>query len=415
MPTSLTDVNVKNAKPKEKPYKLYDSGGLFIIVTPAGGKWWRLKYRFGGKEKLLSLGVYPDIGLKEARRRRDEARELIAKGIDPSAERQEAKAAAVTQAQEQAATFEAVAREWYAKKTTHLTPGYRKRLTSLLENQMFPHIGDRPIASLEPADIHAVATQAEKRGTIETAHRLVQLAGKVCRYARLVGYCKYDVASGLTEALPSIQTTHLAAITDPVEIGHLLRAIDGYQGDVSTIYALRIMPYVFVRSGELRGASWKELDLDGAEWVIPAKRQNGTGTGMKMRQPHIVPLAPPVVELFKAMREYSGGGELVFPSPFSATRCISDMGLLNALRRLGYGKDVMTIHGFRTTASTLLNGMQTLSGQRKYDSDWIEAQLAHGEKNEVRGAYNRAEYLPERRRMMNEWAMYLDGLRAAKD
>ena len=395
----LTDTVIRNAKPRSGPYKLFDGGGLFMLVTTAGGKLWRLKYRIGGTEKLLSLGVYPDVGLKDARRRRDEAKELVAQGINPGERKKEAKAAIAILAleREQAATFEAIAREWYSKKTAHLTLDYRKQIISRLENQIFPHIGSKPIASLEPADILAVASHAEKRGAIETAHRLIQLAGQVFRYARLVRYCKYDVTAGLTEALPAIQTKHLAAITDPAEIGHLLRAIDGYQGDISIAYALKILPYTFVRSGEIRAAEWAEIDLDGAEWVIPAGR-------MKMRQPHVVPLARQVVKLLAALREHSGFGKLVFPSPFSATRCISDMGLLNALRRLGYEKGQMTIHGFRSMASTRLNEM----GHR---ADVIEAQLAHGERNAIRKAYNRALYLDERRRMMDEWAEYLDQLR----
>lgn len=398
MTANLTDVSIKNAKPREKPYKLYDSGGLFVIVTPAWGKWWRFKYRFGGKEKLLSLGVYPDVGLKEARRRRDEARELIARDIDPSAERKEAKAIAVALEQEQALTFEAVSREWFAKKTAHLTPDYKKQILARLENHLFPYIGGKPISLLEPSDVLAAVRRTESRGAIETAHRLTQLAGKVCRYARLVGYCKYDVTAGLTEALPAIpQTKHFASITDPKEIGHLLRDIDEYQGDISVVYALKILPYVFVRSAEIRGAAWEEIDLNGAEWVIPAGR-------MKMRQQHVVPLARQVMELLTALREHSGGGALLFPSPFSGTRCISDMGLLNALRRMGYAKGKMTVHGFRSLASTRLNEMG-------YRPDVIEAQLSHGEKDTIRKAYNRAVYMDERRTMMQEWADYLDGLR----
>ncbi|MCL1915996.1 MAG: integrase arm-type DNA-binding domain-containing protein [Desulfovibrionaceae bacterium] len=397
MRATLTDTAIKNAKPRSKAYKLSDGGGLYLEVSPAGGKLWRLKYRFQGKEKRLSIGVYPSIGLKEARARRDEAKERLADDIDPSAAKKEAKKIAAAFEREQAATFEAVAREWYAKKTTTLTPGHQKALLSRLENQLFPYIGGIPLSKLEPADILAAVRHAEKRGFIEAARRLAQLAGQICRYARLVGYAKYDVAAGLVEALPPVQTEHHAAITDPIEVGHLLRAIDGYRGDVSISYALRILPYVFVRSGELRGAEWSEFDLEAAEWKIPAAR-------MKMRQPHIVPLARQVVSLLTALREYSRGGKLVFPSPFSATRYISDVGLLNALRRMGYSKGKMTIHGFRSMASTLLN-------ERGYRPDVIEAQLAHGEKNAIRGAYNRAEYLPERRKMMDEWADYLDELR----
>jgi integrase len=395
----LTDTAIRAAKPTEKPQKLTDGDGLYLFISPTGGKLWRLDYRFAEKRKTLSLGKYPATGLKDARRKRDEARELLAQGLDPGAQKKAAKAQAVAEARVHAATFEAVAREWYAKKTAHLTEDYRKQIISRLENMLFPYIGAKPFAYLEPADILAAVRPAEERGAIETAHRLVQLAGQVCRYARLVGHAKYDISAGLTEALPSVQTKHLATITDPAEIGRLLRAIDEYQGHVSMVYALRILPYTFVRSGELRAAEWAEIDLEGATWVVPAGR-------MKMRQPHVVPLARQVVKLLFAMREYSGNGALVFPSPFSATRCISDMGLLNALRRMGYEKGQMTIHGFRGMASTLLN-------EQGYRPDVIEAQLAHCERNSVRKAYNHAQYLDERRDMMQRWADYLDGLRAA--
>jgi integrase len=393
----LTDVLIRGVNPDGTPKKHADGGGLYLFVSPTGGRLWRLDYRFAGKRKTLSFGAYPAVSLKDARQKREEAKEQLAKSIDPGAQKKEAKAVAVAAAREQAATFEAVAREWYAKKAGAMSPGHQKKILARLERQLFPHIGKIPFAMLEPADILATVRHAEERGVFETAHRLAQLAGQVCRYARLCGYVKYDVAAGLVEALPPVQTEHYAAITDPAGIGHLLRAIDSYQGDISIIYALRIMPYVFVRSGELRAVEWAEIDLAAAEWVIPAGR-------MKMKRPHVVPLARQVVELLTAMREYSGCGKLVFPSPFSATRCISDMGLLNALRRMGYEKGVMTIHGFRSMASTLLN-------EQRYRPDVIEAQLAHGDQDAIRSAYNRASYLDERRRMMAEWADYLDGLR----
>jgi len=272
---------------------------------------------------------------------------------------------------------------------------------SRLENMLFPHIGNVSFVALEPGNILQAVRPAEERGAIETAHKLVNLAGQVCRYARLVGYAKYDVAAGLTEALPKVQTKHMAAITDPTKIGHLLRAIDEYQGDASISYAMRILPYVFLRSQEIRGAEWTEISFDTAEWTVPAGR-------MKMRQPHVVPLAQQMVSLFATLREHSGAGRLVFPSPFSASRCISDMGLLNALRRMGYVKGEMTIHGFRGMASTLLN-------EQGYRADVIETQLAHGERNAVRKAYNHAQYLPERRAMMQEWADYLDSLRQSAE
>ena len=398
----LTDTAIKAFKPKDKPYKEFDGGGLYLEIAPSGGKWWRLKYRFQGREKRISLGVYPAIGLKDARARRDEAKEFLAKGIDPGERKKTDKAAAEAVARDASQTFELVAREWYAKKTVALTPGYRKQLLARLEALLFPYIGGIRLSVLEPADILKAIRHTEERGHIETAHRLAQIAGQICRYARLAGYVKHDIISRLSEALPPVQTKHFAAITDPVEIGHLLRAIDEYQGDVSVSYALRIIPYVFVRSGELRGAEWPEINLDAAEWVIPARRQNGTG--MKMKKPHVVPLAPQVVKRFTELKAVTGMGRYLFPSPFSAGRCISDVGLLNGLRRMGFGKDKMTIHGFRSMASTLLN-------EQGYRPDVIEAQLAHGDKNLIRAAYNRAEYLTERRQMMEEWANYLDGLR----
>jgi integrase len=262
---------------------------------------------------------------------------------------------------------------------------------------LFPHIGTVPFANLEPTNILTAIQHAENRGVIETAHRLAQLAGQVCRYARLVGYAKYNIAAGLTEALPPVHTEHYAAITDPQEIGYLLRNIDAYNGDASIIYALRIMPYIFVRSGELRAAEWQEINFADSEWIIPAGR-------MKIRRPHVVPLSLQVVNLLKELTKITGKGRYIFQSSFSASRYISDMGLLNALRRMGYDQQTMTIHGFRTVASTILN-------EQGYRPDVIEAQLSHGEKNAIRGAYNRAEYLPERRRMMQEWADYLDSLR----
>ncbi|MBE6442793.1 MAG: DUF4102 domain-containing protein [Desulfovibrio desulfuricans] len=404
MPFKLTDTAIRAAKPKEKRYKLADGEGLYIEVAPSGGKWWRIKYRFGGKEKRLSLGVYPAVGLKEARSRTAEIKDMLRRGLDPGEERKAdkaAKAEAVAVETVKGQTFEAVAREWYGKKRCAWTPGHQKKILLRLENQLFPYLGNVPLADLEAADFLAAIQKAEARGAIETAHRLAQLCGQVTRYARISGIVKHDAAAGLTEALAPVQTRHYAAITDPAAIGRLLRDIDAYQGEPTICHALRILPYVFVRSGELRAAAWEEIDLDAATWVIPAGR-------MKMRRPHTVPLAPQVVKLFRSMREFSGPAGLVFPSTFSATRCISDMGLLNALRRMGYGKEVMTIHGFRGMASTLLN-------EQGYRPDVIEAQLAHGEKNAVRAAYNHAEYLPERRAMMEAWADYLDGLRAAVD
>ena len=393
----LTDTFLRNLKPGGSAQKHADGGGLYLYVSPSGGKLWRLDYRYAGKRKTLSLGAYPTVSLKDARQKRETVKEQLADNIDPGERKKERKAAVLAAEQEKATTFEAVAREWYAKKTTGFTPGHQKKILSRLENMLFPHIGNILFSELEPSDILGAIRHAENRGAVETAHRLAQLTGQVSRYARLVGYTKFDVAAGLSEALPSAPKNHYATITDPKEVGHLLRAIDGYQGDISISYALKLLPYTFVRSGEIRGASWQEINLSAAEWIIPASR-------MKMKRPHVVPLAKQVIALLEDLREFTGGHGHLFPSPQSRSRHISDMGLLNALRRLGYNKEQMTIHGFRSMASTLLN-------EQGYRPDVIEVQLAHGEKNAIRDAYNRAEYLPERRQMMQEWADYLDELR----
>ena len=396
MPGKLTDTAIRGAKPKEKVYKLADGGGLYLEVAPRGGKWWRIKYRFAGKEKRLSLGVYPAVGLREARARLEAMKDMLRQGIDPGEQRKTKKTEAVVQEQ----TFEVVAREWHKKKLAGWTPNHARQIIRRLETLAFPDLGSRPIAELGAPDFLAVLGKVERQGHLETARRLAQICGQVTRYARLAGMIVADPASHLTEALTTKPVRHHAAITEPREIGALLRAIDDYPGDVSVSFALKIMPYVFVRSSELRRATWSEIDLDRAEWLIPAER-------MKMRRPHLVPLARQVVEMFRALHAITGNRELVFPGTASATRCISDVGLLNALRRLGYGRDEMTIHGFRSMASTRLNEMG-------YRPDVIEAQLAHAEKNSVRDAYNRAQYVEERRRMMQEWADYLDSLRAGE-
>ena len=396
MPGKLTDTAIRGAKPLEKAYKLADGGGLYLEVAPSGGKWWRIKYRFAGKEKRLSLGVYPTVGLREARARLEVMKETLRQGIDPGEQRKAQKAEAVVQGQ----SFEMVAREWHQKKMAGWTPKHAQQIIRRLENLAFPDLGNRPIAELGAPDFLAVLHKIEQQGHLETARRLAQICGQVTRYARLSGIVDTDAASHLSEALSAKPVRHHASITDPQEIGALLRAIDDYPGDVSISFALKILPYVFVRSSELRGATWAEINLDSAEWLIPAER-------MKMRRPHFVPLARQVVALLRALHNLTGNRELVFPGTASASRCISDMGLLNALRRMGYGRDEMTVHGFRSMASTRLNEMG-------YRPDVIEAQLAHAEKNSIRNAYNRAQYLPERRTMMQEWADYLDSLRAGE-
>ena len=390
----LSDTSIRTSKPQDKPYKAYDAGGLFIIVTPAGGKWWRLKYRFGGKEKLLSLGVYPDVGLKEARRRRDEARELIARGIDPCAHKQAVKASVRA---ETANCFEVVAREWHDKYKDSWVKDHGERILVRLEKDIFPLIGAKPVQDVTAPELLAALRRIEARGAIETAHRTLQNCGQVFRYAIATGRAERDTAADLRDALSPVKAANFASITEPKAIGALLRDMDAYPGNLIVRAALRMAPYVFVRPGELRRAEWTEFDLAAAEWRIPAAR-------MKMRQVHIVPLARQVIGILEDLHQYTGNSRFLFPSMRANSAPISDVTLLAALRRMGYDKNTMTVHGFRSMASTLLN-------EQGYNRDWIERQLAHGERNTVRASYNYAQYLPERRRMMIDWAEYLDELR----
>ena len=401
----LTDKDIQNAKPKDKSYSLFDGGGLFLLVIPTGGKWWRLKYRIDNKGKLLSLGIYPDVSLKEARRRRDDTRELIAKGIDPSAERKEAKAVAIAEQREKENTFEAVAMDWFNAYSPDLDAKHALKLRRYLETVFFPAIGARGVDTLLPVDILNAVRGAQERGRIQTAHRLTQLAGQVLQYAFIKGLVPVNVARGITGALQPLRTTSFAAITDPKEIGRLLRAIDNYAGFPSIRYFLKILPYVFTRPGELRLVEWAEVNLDDAMLTIPWQRMK---TRKLSKKDHRVPLARQVLALLRELHAFSGSGRFLFPSIRAKTDTISDAGPLNALRDMGYDQDTMTLHGFRSMASTRLNEM----GMRP---DLVEAQLAHKDPDAVRMVYNRAEYLNERREMMQTYADYLDGLREAKD
>ena len=395
----LNDTRIRTLKPTPgKEEKHADGGGLYLFVTKAGTKSWRFGYRFHGTHKVLTIGPYPMVGLKEARERRDAAKRLLFDGLDPAAEKQAAKAAARAEATGiHPNSFEALAREWYNTKTEHYTAKHRAKIMYRLEKLLFPIFGKKPIENVEAQEILIAARSAEKRGHRETAHRLVQLAGQVFRFAIASGKAKYNVAGDLKDALKPVNAQHRATIIDTKKIGVLLRAIDEYQGHYPIVCALRIMPYVFVRSGELRCAVWEEFDLNRKEWRIPAER-------MKMRSPHVVPLARQVVEILQDLKLFSGNGQYLFPSTSSRNRPISDMAMLTAIRRIGYGKEELSIHGFRSMASTLLN-------EQGYNRDWIERQLAHSERDGVRAAYNYAEYLTERRKMMQEFADYLDYLR----
>ncbi len=387
----LSDVTIKAAKPREKPYKVWDERGLYMLVTPTGSRLWRFRYRLAGREKLISFGDYRDVPLKRARERRDEARQLVADGIDPSAERQAERAAA-------ADTFKAVAEEWLAMQAKTLAEETVSIHRGRLYSTLFPAFGNRRVNDIKAPDLLAVLRRVESQGTHETAHRLRALYGRVARFAIATGRAERDISADLKGALTPVQTEHFAAVTEPRAIGNLLRAIDGYVGQPSTEYALKLAPYVFVRPGELRGAAWAEMDLDAAEWRIPAER-------MKMGLPHIVPLARQVVALLRKLEALTGNGPLLFPGLVTPSRPISDNTLNAALRRLGIAQDEHTTHGFRSMASTRLNELG-------FHPDVIELQLAHVEQNAVRAAYNRAQRLEERRAMMQSWADYLDGLKA---
>jgi integrase len=356
-----------------------------------------MDYRFDGKRKTLSLGTYPYISLKEARNKREEAKEQLAKGIDPGVHKQAVKAAIKA---ETTNGFEVVALEWYEKQKGFWVRSHGEKIIARFEKDIFPLIGTKPIHQITAPELLEALRRIEARGAIETAHRTLQNCSQVFRYAIATGRAERDPAADLRGAIKPVKATNLASITDPKEIGNLLRDIESYQGNIIVRAALRMAPYVFVRPGELRRAEWSEFNLEGKEWRIPAER-------MKMKQVHIVPLSRQVVGILKDLQQYTGNGAFLFPSPRAKSAPISDMALLAALRRLGYTKEQMTVHGFRSMASTLLN-------EQGYNRDWIERQLAHGERNSVRAAYNYAEYLPERRRMMREWADYLDGLRKGK-
>ncbi len=395
----LTDVQIRNAKPSPRPRKLFDGRGLYLLLTPTGGRWWRLKYRApDGREKLLSLGTYPEVGLREARDTRDEKRKLLRSGIDPTEQRKEAKAAAIVAERREQDSFEAVAREWFEKFSATWAPGHARTIIARLERDVFPWMGGRPIGEITSMELLEVLRRVEARGALETAHRIKQVCGQAFKYAIATGRAPCDPSADLRGALPPVKEEHHAAVTKPTEVAALMRAIDGYQGTFVVRCALRLAPLVFVRPGELRKAEWSELDLDAALWRIPAER-------MKMRTEHLVPLSGQAVKILRELHPLTGAGRYVFPSARSAVRPMSENAVLAALRRLGYARDQMTGHGFRTMASTLLN-------EQGWPADAIERQLAHAERDGVRDAYNRAEYLTERRKMMQGWADYLDRLTA---
>jgi len=391
----LSDSKIRKAKPQQKRVTFFDGGGLFLLVTPTGGKLWRFKYRFTKKNKLLSFGAYPEISIAVARQQREEARRLLANGIDPGEVRKAQKAADIAASE----NFEIVAREWHEKFKHRWTPGHADTLMKRLEREVFPWIGSRPIGEVKAPDLLSVIRRVESRGTLDTAHRVKFLAGQVFRYAVATGRAERDPSADLKGALPPKNKGHLAAITDPKEAAGLLRAIDGYQGSFIVKCALQLSSLFFVRPGELRSAEWSEFDLDKGIWSIPAEK-------MKMRQAHIVPLSRQAIEVLKSLKPLTGHSRFVFPSGRTSLRQMSNNAILAALRRMGYEKDEMTGHGFRAMARTILDEILFVR------PDFIEHQLAHAVRDPNGRAYNRTAHLEERKKMMQLWSDYLDGLKS---
>ena len=392
----LAATAVEAAKPLTKPYKMSDGAGLYLLVTPDGGRWWRLKYRIDGREKLISLGVYPATSLKAARKARDRAKEQLAIGIDPSEQRKADKAQRLVARR---STFEAVGREWFKSRSVAWADSNAEKILGRLENHLFPEIGSEPISKLTSPRLLEVLRKVEKESSVDTAHRVRQYTNAIFRYAIQT----HRVQSNPTphsEVLPPLTSARYASITDLKGVGALIRAIRAYPGAPSTRAALALAPLVFVRPGELRQAEWSEFDLSAAEWVIPSGR-------MKKRRTHIVPLSKQALAILLEQQKLTGDGQYVFPSERSHLRPISENTLNVALRAIGYSKEQMTAHGFRHMASTLLHE------SRKWRSEVIERQLAHADKNAIRAVYNAAEYLPERVEMMQWWADRLDTLAKA--
>lgn len=404
---SLTDLAVRKAKPgvnpkgesTPHPYKMGDAGGLYLEVSVSGGKWWRMKYRFDGKEKRLAFGTFPDTSLAAARAKRDEARKLLAAGVDPGAHRKAVKASRLERA---ANSFEVVAREWFAKQKSAWVDSHADRIMLRLENDVFPWIGPRPIAEITARELLVTLNRVADRGAVESAHRILQNCGQVFRFAVVTERAERNPAMDLRGALPPVKPTHRAAITDPKRISELLRAMDDYQGSLVTRCALRLAPHIFLRPGELRQAEWSEFDLDNALWSIPAEK-------MKMRESHLVPLSQQARAILREIHPLTGRGRYVFPSARSPKRSMSNNAVLAALRRMGFPKEEMSGHGFRAMARTVLDEVLQIR------PDFIEHQLAHAVKDPNGRAYNRTAHLRERVHMMQKWSDYLDQLKAGEN
>jgi len=385
----LTDIVAKNAKPREKLYKLADGDGMFLSVRPNGGKYWQMKYRFGGKEKTLSFGVYDEVSLKEARDKREVARKLLRDGVDPSENKKEIKREILIKTEN---SFEAIAREWHEKQTPGWTPRHADYTIKRLEADIFPSIGYRPINEIKAPELLAVVRIVENRGAVDIAHRVLQTTGQIFRYAIVTGRAERDISSDLKGALKVVKRKHFSSLPES-ELPGFLQKLEAYDGDLQTKLALKLLTLTFVRTTELRGMKWAEIDYNKKEWRIPAER-------MKMRDPHIVPLSKQALEIIEQLKPISGHLELVFPNRSKPMNYMSENTMLFAMYRMGY-RSQATPHGLRATFSTIAN-------EQGFSSDVIERQLAHAERNKVRASYNHAQYLPDRRAMMQWWGDYLD-------
>jgi integrase len=391
----LTAIQVERAKPQEKEITLFDGGGLYLLITPSGGKLWHLKYRHEGKAKRISLGIYPAVTLADARQRREDARKLLANGVDPGEFK---KAQKLSRQELSTNSFELVAREWHTKYKTTWSASHTFTIIDRLEKEVFPCIGEKPISEIKAPELLSVLRRMESRGALDTAHRVRNHCSNIFRYAIATGRADRDPAADLRGALPPVKGNHFAAPTDPKAVAPLLRAIDGFEGSFVVKCAMQLAPMLFVRPGELRAAEWSEINLDDAEWNIPAER-------MKMKVAHLVPLPRQAVEILKALHPLTGHFRYVFPCHRSPLRFMSENAVNAGLRRLGYEKSEITGHGFRAMARTILDEVLQVR------VDYIEHQLAHAVKDPNGRAYNRTAHLAERKKMMQLWADYLDGLK----
>lgn len=392
----LTDTAIRQAKPKEAPYKLTDGGGLFLLVNPGNTKYWRLKYRFAGKEKLLAIGVYPLITLKAARIAADIARLLLANDQDPGEKKRQDK---LTRSLSAENNFNAIATEWFSKQSIHWSETHKVRTQGIVKNNLGKWIGTRPIKEITTPELLAALRKTENKGTLETARRALQTAGQIFRYAIATGRADYDPTPALKGALATPKGKHFAAITEPAELGLLLASIDTYKGTPEVKGALQLSPMLLLRPGELRQLEWTEIKWEQARIEIPAEK-------MKMRQPHVVPLSRQALEILRRLETIGGRSKYVFPSARGGSRPLSENGVRTALRALGYSNEQQTPHGFRATGRTILD--EVLG----YRVDWIEHQLAHAVRDANGRAYNRTAHLEGRQEMMQGWADYLDKLKA---